>query len=267
MSQSSTASGARSSPKITLPSRTSPQSSTGSDSTRGSVGATPRERVDERGNRRAAARPVEIVAPRSRARPRCRVRERRPRRRGRRGASRRPPPRTPRAPARAGARSSESSHGSSAATSPTMWPRTRGITTNGDAEPLRVGDELGRRDGDARGRGRELRDRLLREVVVAERADRRRREAHDELVGLLGGRSPAGPREVDEDGLARVPDGRMLGVDHAHVGVARCAPRSKPPARCRRRTDHDVSGAPCRPLAYIYICDPRCKGRRSGNRS
>ena len=63
MSQSSTASGARSSPKITLPSRTSPHSRTGSDSVAGSVRATPLERVDERGDRRAAARPVEIVGP------------------------------------------------------------------------------------------------------------------------------------------------------------------------------------------------------------
>ena len=68
--------------------------------------------------------------------------------------------------------------------------------------------------GDAGGRGRELRDRLLPEVVVTEGADHRRREPDDELVHRIG-RAATGPGQVDEDGLARVPDGRMLGCDDA----------------------------------------------------
>ena len=70
----------------------------------GPVRATPLERVDEGGNRRAAARPVEVVGPEVELGLVVAFGNAGRGARGRRGASRRPPPRTPRAPARARAR-------------------------------------------------------------------------------------------------------------------------------------------------------------------
>ena len=82
------------------------------------------------------------------------------------------------------------------------------------------------------------------------------READDELVRLLAP-PVAGirPREIDEDGLARIPDGRMLGVDHAHVVRApvRAAiqPASAAPTTSGSRC---VRSAMPNLVAYIYTC-------------
>ena len=98
---------------------------------RGSVRATPVERVDERGERAHRRSTSRGSRPRSRARPRCRVRERRPRPRDRRDASWRPRATNASCTCARWSSVERCSHGSSAATSPMMCPRTRGITTNG----------------------------------------------------------------------------------------------------------------------------------------
>ena len=82
-------------------------------------------------------------------------------------------------------------------------------------EPLRVGDEFRRRDRDTGRRGGELCDRLLPEVVVTKRPGGGGRDAYDEVVCLLA--AVPRRREVDEDGFARIPNGRMFGVDDSHV--------------------------------------------------
>ena len=143
-----------------------------------------------------------------------------------------------------------------------MWPRTRGITTNGAPSHCGSVTSSGDAIGDAGRRGRQLRDGLLREVVVAKCADRRRREAHDELVGLLAALVAARPREVDEHRLARLPDGRMLGVEHAHVvrtGARRAIQRASAVADDQRIAMCQERHA--EPLAYSYIHDRSCKAR------
>ena len=246
MSQSSTASGARSSPKITLPKRTSPQSSTGSDSVAGSVRPAPVERVDERGQRRARRSTSRDSRPRSRAPPRCRVRERRPRpSRSARCVATTAPTNASCTCARSGS-PSDSSHGSKRrdlADDVAAHPRHHDERR---AEPLRVGHELRRRDRDTGRRGRALRDRLLPEVVVAERADRRRREPHDELVPCLA--VVAGSDHARSTSTVSL-DNPIDGCSALSTRTSRAPVRVRDPTRERSaddQRDHDVSAAPCR---------------------
>ena len=145
MSQSSTASGARSSPKITLPNRTSPHSSTGSDSRAGRCARHHASASTSAGTRRAAARPVEVVGPEVELG--LVVARGNAGRGGEIGAMRRRDRADERlvhlARAALGEREQPRVEGRDLADDVAAHPRHHDERR---AEPLRVGDELGRRD-------------------------------------------------------------------------------------------------------------------------
>ncbi len=120
------------------------------------------------------------------------------------------------------------------------------------AQPLELGDELGRRDRYAGRRGRGLGGDLLPQVVVAERARGRRREPDHEFVAVLLVRGDA--REIDQYGLARVPDRRVLGALGAHV--ARATPRAST-QRAQRGADLQrvTMGEKRHPNLALIQCD------------
>ena len=205
-----------------------------------------RRRAREPARRRSTSRGSR---PRSRARPRCRVA-------GTPAAA----PRSARCVAATAADerlvhlralrapASDTSHGSRAATSPMMWPRTRGITTNGAPSHCGSVTSSGDAIGNAGGRGGPLRDRLLARGrsrgtcrPSAARAARRTRASCSPSVTVAS----AHARSTSTVSLEYPMDG----CSALTTRTSRTPVRVGDPARERGRRrpgDHDGSGAPCR---------------------
>ena len=116
------------------------------------------------------------------------------------------------------------------------WPATRGMTTKGTPSHCGSVTSSGVAMGTPAASAACCAMVCSREVVVAKRSGGRWRQAHDEGVGLVA--FGTRPHEVDENRLARIPDGRMLRVDDAHVPDA--GPR-RGPARQRGGDDQRVT--------------------------